>query len=90
MARSRLRLRSSVSLPTKLLLLAGRLCLPASGGSSGVASRDRPSVGGKRPAAISSLRARLEVAGSVSSALDRASSSRPYCASASALFPTRA
>src|SRR5215213_7683742 len=90
MARSRLTFRNSVSLPTKLLFGAGRLCLPASGGPSGGEARDCPSVGGKRRATISSLRARLEAAGSVPSVLESVSSSRPYCASASPLFPTRA
>jgi len=70
MARSRLRLRNSVSLPTKLLLVAGRLCLAAGGGPSGAEAKDCSSVGGKRPAAISSLRARLEAVGSVPSALE--------------------
>src|SRR3712207_9475696 len=50
------------SRPTKLVLGAGRLCLPAPGGFSGGKPKDGASWGGKRPAAISSLRARLEAA----------------------------
>ena len=81
----------SRSRPTKLVLGAGRLCLAGARwllgwGADGTQHR----VGGNRPAAISSLRARLEAAGSVPSSLERTSSSRSYWASASPLLPERA
>ena len=70
--------------------ISGQVVLGGVWDPSGGEARVRPSASGKRPVVISSLRARLEAAGSVPSVLERVSSSRPYCAIASSLFPTRA
>jgi hypothetical protein len=83
-----LRLRSSLSLPMKLLLGDGRLCLPSTRVSSTEGAVGSP--GGYPPAAISSYRLRVEGSGSISSFSESTFRSFSYWARASVRLSERA
>jgi hypothetical protein len=89
-ARSRFTCVISRSRPTKLLLRAGRLCLLASGSSSGEGSAGAGRVWVKLPTSMSLRKRRVAASGSVPSSRRKVPRSGSYWCKASAWCPDRA